>query len=377
MRLGLPTRRLQLQAAALLAVCVLTAAPQKRHNVQSGRFTQVVLFGDSLSWSMRAPYGRRYADCLEAALQRGFGSRTCVDVAACGAGGNTARGALPRIRRDVLEYEPDVVVLNFGANDAGREEKAGFESSYRRILQLLREKTDALVVCETIPVLDEEWHAYRDREAAKAAGGLNRHLEAFSHSFVRRVAAERGLTVHDRFRIYHDALAGDASLRAGLIRRDGVHLTEAGNAYFADSLAGLIVARLAERARSPRDRSGDWLGKAAGNPALRRVLAAAGAPGTLETELLRDEQTTRLELQQARSLARRAAVCTAADEERRIATRLEALAAALMAARRVLRPALPVAGSGSREWALEQLAGLDDVPEGLRQVLAHQPGVGE
>ena len=337
--------------------------------MQNQQYVQVVIFGASITWSMRAPFGGRYADCLEAALARRLGEGVCVDVAACGAGGNTAREALPRIERDLVAYAPDLVVVNLGGNDAGREEKPVFEACFDEILDAIRERTAALVVCETIPVLDEEWHAHRDSDNAKAAGGLNAHLEAFAHSYIRAVVAQRGLLLHDRFRIYHDALAQDPSLREKLIRRDGVHLTEAGNAFFAETLAKLVANRLRDRPReSPIVSAQAWLAKADANPSLERALAAADA-AALRMALLDDEHTTRLELQQARSCARRAATDASDADTRETAARLEALAAAFMGLQRVLRPATPAAETGSRTWARDRLAVAANAPAPLRDLL--------
>jgi len=51
------------------------------------KYLQVVLLGDSWTWSARTPYGRRYADFLELELQIIMGDQWVVDVAACGDGG--------------------------------------------------------------------------------------------------------------------------------------------------------------------------------------------------------------------------------------------------------------------------------------------------
>lgn len=333
------------------------------------RYVQAVVFGASMTWSMRAPFGRRYADCIESALAAKLGPGICVDVAACGAGGNTAREALPRLQRDVIDYQPDLVVISLGANDAGREKKDVFERSLREILRLTRTRTAALIVLETTPVLDEEWHAYRDRELARKAGGLNKHLETFSHDFIRAVAREQSLLLHDRFRIYHSALSQDASIRPRLIRRDGVHLTEEGNAYFAATLADAVAGKLAERPAEQDNGRNAWLAQAKENRATQRVLTAAGDRDALSSALLTDEHLTRLQLQQARSFARRASVRDDTPAARAEAARLDALLAASMAAQRVLNPATAEAERGSRAWALGRLAGLPDIPAGLLDLL--------
>ncbi|MCK5804279.1 MAG: SGNH/GDSL hydrolase family protein [Lentisphaeria bacterium] len=335
----------------------------------SQEYVQVVLFGASMTWSMRAPYGQRYADCIEASLLQQLPSGTIVDVAACGAGGNTAREALPRIEQDVLAYNPDVVVVNLGGNDSGREEKSVFEHALAQLVGKLCSDTDAMIVLETIPVLDQEWHAFRDRDFAKGPGGLNGHLERFAHSVIRRDACEANLPLHDRFRIYHDALAMDPGLRERLIRRDGVHLTEAGNAYFGDTLAEIIVQQDLEGSHTGSASARDWLAKVRANTVFMQALAAAENVQTLRAMLLEDETPTRLLLQQARSMARRASTLATDPETGEESARAEALAAAFLALQRVLAPNNKLAETGSRAWARAQLQGRTDVPNGLVQLL--------
>lgn len=332
-------------------------------------YLQIVLFGASMTWSKRAPYGQRYADCIEAALLQRLPPGTVVDVAACGAGGNTAREALPRIERDVLAYNPHVVVVNLGGNDSGREEKSVFEHAFAQVLGKLRADTDAVIVLETLPVLDQEWHAFRDRDFAKGPGGLNGHIERFAHSVIRRRAREGDFLLHDRFRIYHDALAVDPGLRERLIRRDGVHLTEAGNAYFGDTLAEIISRQNLTGIPTGNTSVRGWLAKTHANPVFMRALAAAENAQTLRTVLLEDETPTRLFLQQARSMARRASVLATDPETEREAAQAEALAAAFLAVQRVLAPDNKLAETGSRAWALDRIADRADVPGGLTQLL--------
>jgi len=73
----------------------------------------IIMFGDSTT----APRGslKVYATRVEAALQS-VGSTLSVHNA--GIGGNTTRDARKRMQTDVLQYQPRLVVMQFGINDS-------------------------------------------------------------------------------------------------------------------------------------------------------------------------------------------------------------------------------------------------------------------
>jgi lysophospholipase L1-like esterase len=341
------------------------------------RFVQIVLFGDSISWSATSPFGRRYGDCIERELQARLGDGAMVDVAVCGDGGDTAGQALLRLERDCLAYEPDAVLVHLGANNT-RREKSHAEPDLRSVVDGIRKRRPrARVVLENVPTVIERLHAYRDHPDIVKAGGLMRIIRTRLNPMVRRVAGAYALPVHDRFAIFQSALARDRSLEGRLIRPDGIHLTEEGNRYFARSAARILADALADAlAVAPTDtsagapRSGPTaamlLERAESNPALRECRRAL-AEGGLELFLRGAGSWARLMLQQARSAARRAECLAGGDRMRARAERLSAMAAAFAALQHALpgeaHARVPADRIESLRWALTRLRSAGDDPE--------------
>jgi len=74
----------------------------------------VVCFGDSVTFGWNLKYDESYPVILENSLHEEYPH---IKVINSGIGGNTIADGYGRIDSDVLYYEPDVVVINFGLND--------------------------------------------------------------------------------------------------------------------------------------------------------------------------------------------------------------------------------------------------------------------
>ncbi len=356
---ALLTSRKCLLLCALCCVLWATAAANAA-DVAKKQYLQIVLLGDSVTWSARAPYGRRYADCLETAVQKRCGADWVVDVAACGAGGNTAEQGFARLQQDCIAYDPDIVVINFGANDSFRGfTPASFEKVYGKLVDTVGRETKARIVLETIPTICQKRHPKRDHELAIKHGGLENYIELF-HAVIRATAKANGLPLHDRFAIFHERLAKDASVNELLIRGDGVHFTLAGNELFGQSLADIIVPLIPKDRSRAGQNAAAWLKKAEANSALQECRAALEA-GTLGKLLTQRTTPRRLLLQQCRSFARRAATIAGSSTLAQRALATERLAAGLLALQRTRVPYCRAADcrKASAAWGLSQLDGVE------------------
>ncbi len=333
-------------------------------------FLEVVLLGDSITWSARAPYGQRYADFAEAGLQRRLGAGWVVDVASCGNGGNTAEQGLERVERDAIAYEPHAVVLNFGGNDSGRVPRDSFIQNYTALVDRIRAQTRAAIVLETIPGVDPARHASRTRPEVIAAGGPDARVNAYAHSFIRELAGRAAFALHDRHAAFHERLARDPSAMERLIRPDGIHLTVEGNRVFGETLAEALSGVLPRSDAMPEDgrRAAAWLERARSNPVFREWCDALRNGRPLEGR--EDGQlSTRLPLQQCWSFARRAGVLAGDPALACEALRVEGLAASLLALMRMKGPYVaPATRPDTLAWALDRLEplGADPLAEALR-----------
>lgn len=92
----------------LTAFVFLNRSPLKIE-LPKGRDSVLVCFGDSLTAGIGAPAGKSYPDYLKDYLD--------VEIINTGVPGDTASGAKERFERDVLSQSPDIVIIEFGAND--------------------------------------------------------------------------------------------------------------------------------------------------------------------------------------------------------------------------------------------------------------------
>ena len=69
----------------------------------------LICYGDSLTAGYGAPIGKSYPDYLQSKLK--------LKVINKGVSGDTTISALERFKVDVLDYNPDVVIVELGAND--------------------------------------------------------------------------------------------------------------------------------------------------------------------------------------------------------------------------------------------------------------------
>jgi acyl-CoA thioesterase-1 len=90
--------------------CDTISGTDNRDDVYDHR--PIVCFGDSLTDGDGAPDGQSYPDYLQQQIR--------VDVINAGVSGDTTAGGLARLNRDVLSKDPQIVIIEFGANDLSK-----------------------------------------------------------------------------------------------------------------------------------------------------------------------------------------------------------------------------------------------------------------
>ena len=209
------------------ATSSVTAAP---------RSLTVVAFGDSITApSPDMPACQRWPALLEDGL------RVClaplpVRVVNAGVGGNTSREGLARIEPDVLRHQPDMVLVQFGGNDATPDRDRHVHLvEYAANLAAIRAHLQPLAGCAMVlvtfpPVIDAR-HSWRETFAA--VGGQDAFVEAY-RCVTRDYARQHRLDLFDL----------DAVIRAdpdSFVLPDGVHLSPAGNRAAAAALVPLVA----------------------------------------------------------------------------------------------------------------------------------------
>jgi lysophospholipase L1-like esterase len=154
-----------------------------------------------------------------------------------GISGNRVPDVLARLKTDVLDADPSVVVVYIGINDVWHTSTGNgtSETDYvEGLAQLVRTLREAgiRVLLLTPSVIGEKSVGENDLD----------HLLVRYTEISRRTAREQGVAMCDLSAAFRDWLtmhnAGNAE--SGLLTTDGVHLTDAGNQLVADTVADAL-----------------------------------------------------------------------------------------------------------------------------------------
>ena len=199
----------------------------------------VVAFGDSITaTSADMAESDRWPARLEAALRQvpGWAAARVVNA---GVGGNTSREGLVRCDTDVLPHHPDLVLVQFGGNDATPDPQrhvhlVEYERNLSRIEFAVNAAGCPRVAVLTFPPVVDPAHAWYADFAP--VGGQDAFIEAYRR-VTRLHAARRQVQLFDLDSVVRAA-------PASYILPDGVHLSVAGNEAVATALAPCVLAWL-------------------------------------------------------------------------------------------------------------------------------------
>lgn len=120
----------------------------------------IVAFGDSITmgatdfgvFDFEAVYHHRLKQMIGQSFPGPAGGT--VSMINSGIGGDTAWKGLQRLDRDVIRYQPDLVIVAFGANDLGGSvEQDAFRTSLMEIVTRIRSETPADIILVTPPFM--------------------------------------------------------------------------------------------------------------------------------------------------------------------------------------------------------------------------------
>ena len=209
----------------------------------------IVMFGDSTT----APRGslKVYATRVETALQS-IGSSLSVHNA--GIGGNSTRDALKRLQSDVLQYQPRLVVMQFGINDSAvnvwqtppatepRVPLAEYLSNLRRMIAAAQEAKAKVILMTTNPLrwtpkLKELYGKPPYNPAAE--DGFDSATLAGYNEALRQLAAELKVPLVDVRAAYPEFAAKHQTTIDGMLL-DGMHPNDLGQQLVAELLVPAI-----------------------------------------------------------------------------------------------------------------------------------------
>ena len=220
----------------ILVVTIFLAVASMSFTVKFKK-TKVLFFGDSITQAGVGPKG--YITKLDSIIkQQGLGNE--YELVGAGISGNKVYDLYLRMEADVLEKNPDVVVIYVGINDVWHKSSSGtgtdadrFERFYRAIIKKLTDKNIKVIVC-TPSVIGE-----RNDNSNQQDGDLNRYS-----TILRNMAKDLSLTVCDLRKDFITYLQANNATNAekGILTTDRVHLNETGNLFVANEMWQAVKA---------------------------------------------------------------------------------------------------------------------------------------
>lgn len=194
---------------------------------------KVIFFGDSITEAGAKPGG--FILKIDSMLQK---NKDNYDLVGAGVSGNKVYDLYLRLEDDVLNKDPDIVVIYIGVNDVWHKRSSGtgtdadkFERFYSAILKKLADKNIKVVLC-TPAVIGEKTDVSNEQD-----GDLNKYS-----NIVRKLAEKNNLPLIDLRKIFleYNLKNNPENKDRGILTRDAVHLNEKGNQLVAEEMLKVI-----------------------------------------------------------------------------------------------------------------------------------------
>ncbi len=202
--------------------------------VQDGK-KKIVFFGDSIT-ELGVNKGG-YIDLLNNRIVNN-GQTNQFELLGAGIGGNKIYDLYLRLEKDVLNKNPNVVVIWIGVNDVWHKSLMGTGTDYDKfglfydaVVQKIQAK-GAKVILVTPAVIGE-----RNDHSNTQDGDLNLYS-----NWIRQYASQKNIALVDFRKLFFDYSTKNnpKQLDKGILTYDGVHLNDAGNQLVADAIWEVI-----------------------------------------------------------------------------------------------------------------------------------------
>ena len=209
---------------------------------RSNANTVIVGYGDSITLSMEQSAEKKWLTRLGRSLAEALPGRNFTMVNS-GVGGETSREGLARIEPAVLAHQPDVVLVEFGGNDATHDPArhvpvTEFQANLETMRAAIVDRAKAEMALLVFPPVIDEWHCWSNEAFYKPYGGLDGCLEQYRQA-TREFARTHRLVLADIDRALREAGKKDGNGR--YIKPDGVHLTDDGNQVVTETVHRALV----------------------------------------------------------------------------------------------------------------------------------------
>lgn len=197
---------------------------------------KVLFFGDSITQQAIQPNG--YIVKMDSIIKQSHLSDS-IQLIGAGVSGNKIYDLYLRLETDVLDKNPDVVLIYIGINDIWhkRTSQTGtdadkYEKFYRAIIKKLQDKKIKVILC-TPTVIGEKNDCSNEQD-----GDLNKYSD-----IIRNLSKELSLPLVDLRKIFTEYLknSNPSNQEKGILTVDKVHLNPTGNLVVANSMWEIIL----------------------------------------------------------------------------------------------------------------------------------------
>jgi isoamyl acetate esterase len=195
----------------------------------------IIFFGDSITQAGVNPGG--YIMQIDS-ISHQQGVKGNYEFIGAGIGGNKVYDLYLRMEEDVLQKNPDVVVIYVGVNDVWHKSSFGtgtdpdkFEKFYQAIIDKLKQKKIKTVLC-TPAVIGEKKDFSNPQD-----GDLNEYSK-----IIRSLAVKNGTTIVDLRKVFleYNLKNNSSNSEKGILTTDRVHLNKKGNQLVAEEMWKVI-----------------------------------------------------------------------------------------------------------------------------------------
>lgn len=221
--------RLLIAIVAISTLCQ-SAAPEKTRKLlaEGKKPVRIVCIGDSITGVYyHTGSVRAYPEMLEVALHKLY-PQAKVTVRNAGISGDTSKGGLARLERDVLAHKPHLVTVMFGMNDLVRVPVVDFVTNMTEIIKRCRDAGVEVVLCTQNSIVDS---------AQRPVTKLAEYSQA-----IRDLAKAESLGVADCNAAFEAVRAMD-QFEWSLLLSYAIHPNMDGHKLFAETIAKTITGK--------------------------------------------------------------------------------------------------------------------------------------
>ncbi len=190
------------------------------HKLNTGQSLKIIALGDSLTYGWLVDKG--YLEFLEEKLTLKFHQST-MEIINRGIPGDTARGGLHRLKSQVIDSAPDLVLVQFGLNDAFSGCTLDeFKANIISIIDGIHSETEADILLVT----------------SVALRGANKFAEKYYEALIE-AGGEKDVSVARVHEYWEKHIAAGTDFY-GLVIDDGVHPTEDGYSLMAGAVVEMF-----------------------------------------------------------------------------------------------------------------------------------------